>query len=106
MELRGCWEPRPAGPEINVLAKVLDDAARIRRDRAPLPEYAPDEAPAARAFVPVESATGDRTMPARDDDRNDPASADPPDVAPPPPFLIEPDPGWNERTTLFGDQEG
>ena len=106
LELRGCWEPRPAGPEINVLSKVLDDAARVRRDRAPLPAYAPEEAPTARAFVPVESVTSAREMPASDDGAGNLASADPPDAVAPAPFVIEPDPGWSERTSLFGDQEG
>lgn len=106
MELRGCWEPRPTGAEINVLSKVLDDAARIRRDRAPMPAYAPEEAPAARAFVPIESVTSDRSMPAPADGANDPAPADPPDAASPPPFVIEPDPAWSERTSLFGDPDG
>jgi hypothetical protein len=107
MELRGCWEPRPAGPAINVLTKVLDDAARIRRGRAPMPAFAPEEAPAARAFVPVESVTSDRSIATPDDGEDELASADVSDAAQPlAPFVIEPDPGWSERTSLFGDQEG
>ena len=105
MELRGCWEPKPTGPEINVLAKVLDEAARVRHARTPVPAYRPDEEPVTLAFVPVEAVTRDGAAPraGRDADAVPAAS---PEADGPPPFVIEPDPGWGERTTLFGDADG
>jgi hypothetical protein len=105
-ELRGCWEPRPEGPELNVLSKVLDEAGRVRRARTPLPAYRVDETSPAREFVPVESLL---TAPAagRADDQpvDDSEPRETSAGQAPPAFVIEPEPGWAERTSLFGEPE-
>ena len=105
-ELRGCWEPRSTGPEVSVLSNVLDEAARARRARAPVPAYRPGAEPATREFIPVESVTSGRSMSVSTDDVTDPVGVDSADAEAPAPFLIEIDPAWDERMTLFGDPEG
>ena len=106
MELRGCWEPAADASDVNVLSKVLDDATRVRSARAPVAAYRPGEAPPMRGFVPVESVI-DRAA----DAASAAVSADEPnadhgsDVRAPDPFVIQPEPGWADRTSLFGDPD-
>lgn len=97
-ELRGCWEPKPEAAHLNVLSKVLDEAQRVRAARAPVPAYQPAAEPASRDFVPVEPI-GEHLAAAR-------GAVDPPLGEAPEPFVIEPEPAWAERTTLFGEPEG
>ena len=103
-ERRGCWEPKPEAAHLNVLSKVLDEAQRVRAARAPVPAYHPSSEPAPRDFVPVDTGAdaGTKNQPPR----SAPGAVDPPaPVDSPPAYVIEPDPGWGERTTLFGDPE-
>jgi hypothetical protein len=105
-ELRGCWEPKPHGPDVNVLSKVLDDAARLRKARTPVPAYRADDAPAGRDFVPVETVKPRRGgVPSRERAPGDQAPIGPPGD-PLPPFVVEPEPSWGDRTSLFGEPEG
>jgi hypothetical protein len=106
-ELRGCWEPKPEGPEVSVLSRVLDEAGRVRQARTPVPAYRAGESPPGRAFVPVESVA---RAPAEGRPADRPTGDSPPGdtaaVEPPPAFVIESEPGWAERTSLFGEPEG
>jgi len=107
MELRGCWEPKPEAADVNVLSKVLDDAARVRRGRTPVPAYRPAEVRAARGFVPVESLAerpGETTSDPETVSAQGAGVSTP--TAGPEVFVIEPETGWAERTSLFGDPEG
>lgn len=81
--------------------------------------------PALRDFVPVESLTQglEAAKTARDQPGAAPSATEsstdlpPANESPPltdaspandalPAFVTEPDPGWDERTSLFGDREG
>ena len=85
---------------------------RLRGGRPPVQAYRNDPVPALRGFVPVESLVagpeareqppGEPADPATTIERGDVRPA----TAAPPAFVIEPDPGWSERTSLFGEPEG
>jgi hypothetical protein len=91
---------------------------RLRGGRPTVQAYRNDPAPALRGFVPVESlragyvAAGQppgepAEVPAADEPAADePAAYGTPAADAPPEFVIDPDQGWDERTTLFGDPEG
>ena len=93
---------------------------RLRGGRPTVQAYRNDPAPALRGFVPVESLAA-REAPVQPPAEpvgvttaTEPSAGMPPAAVatpagtPPatPAYVIEPDPGWNERTTLFGDPEG
>ena len=99
LELRGCWEERPAS---------LQAAARLAGSTpTPGPQVgAGSDATAARGFVPVEDVRLRRVA--------DPAPApgpapgpapDPPSVVELPIGALEPIDGWEGRTSLFGEAD-
>lgn len=98
-ELRGCWEPKAETAHGDVLGKVIDDAQRLRVARASVPAYQAGDAPQPREFVPVETISAAAPV-----DVPDPPLAEPGEATPPP-FVLEPEPGWADRTSLFGDPE-
>ncbi len=86
---------------------------RLRGGRPAVQAYRNDVVPALRGFVPVESLVAGpeaQVQPqAETADRLtaiEPGGDLPPTSAAPLAFVIEPDPVWTERTTLFGDPEG
>lgn len=126
IEQRGCWEPKTAaGEPASPRPSLVEEPHRLRGGRATVQTYRSDHVPALRDFVPVESlkesfetaraelgqpgdtptateSSGD-VPPANGSPRlNDGSAA----TDAPPAFVIEPDPGWDERTSLFGDREG
>jgi hypothetical protein len=120
LEQRGCWEPNPAAvAEAEQARSVMSvEPHRLRGGRPIVQAYRSDQAPALRDFVPVESLTKRAAGPVPQSRDLGPkaASLEPTtDIAPatdarvtdtPPTFVIEPDPNWSERTSLFGDPEG
>ena len=85
---------------------------RLRGGRPAVQAYRNDQVPALRGFVPVESLVANpeaRVPPpgelADPGTAMEPATDVPPVSATPPAFVIEPEPGWAERTSLFGDPE-
>ena len=121
LEQRGCWEPRTAaGEPESPSPSLVEEPHRLRGGRPTVRAYRNDGAPAPRGFVPIESLTAGvdaATKPPRDEPGGpttaiDPSADGPParDVPPatdaPPAFVIEPEPAWDERTSLFGDREG
>jgi hypothetical protein len=94
LELRGCWEARPAEAEAPAPGASL--RARHRPQDSPIGEEPAPPAPAL-AFVPVELL---RPIAVRPRVRPLEASADPP--LPP---IANAEEGWGERTSLFGDLE-
>jgi len=109
LELRGCWEPGPAAAAEAEQTRSVQPAERHRlRGGRSAPRTADPDGPPPRDFVPIESLTLERTKPTEppaasttDTPRDDSEAA-----AAPPAFVIEPDLGWGERTSLFGDPEG
>ena len=120
LEQRGCWEPKTGAAEpASAVPSLVDEPHRLRGGRPAGQTYRNDGAPALRGFVPVESLTagvGTEIQPRRGEPGEAPAATEPSAVVPPatdalpatgapPAFVIEPDPGWEGRTTLFGDRE-
>ena len=121
LEQRGCWELNAAAvAEAEQARSVLsEEPHRLRGGRPAVQAYRNGAAPVVRGFVPVESLTaGLEAVPQASGELAEVATAiepsanvppttgvDPATTAPPA-FVIEPEPGWNERTTLFGDPEG
>ena len=97
MELRGCWEAKPAAHEAAPTGVAEPTAHRLRRGAG---ARGGDPAPA-RDFVPLEllGRLPARPEPARED------AAPEAELLPPPLVLGEPDPDWAGRTSLFGDAE-
>jgi hypothetical protein len=115
LEQRGCWELNPAAvAEAEQARSVMAVAPhRLRSGRPTVQAYRNDQAPALRGFVPVESLTAGREAaglpPGESTDFStaiEPTAEAPPATAAPPAFVIEPELGWGERTTLFGEPEG
>jgi hypothetical protein len=113
VEQRGCWEPKtttgqPVGPH----PTVIEEPHRLRGGRPIVQAYRGDGTSAPRDFVPLESLPGEAAAPVRRVDEPadiaaelEPVPAPPLDPPAPPAFVIEPDPGWGQRTSLFGDPE-
>ena len=94
---------------------------RLRGGRPTVQAYRNDPLPVLRGFVPVESLAAAQEVPMQPaDGMTGTASSDgmppaavatragtQPTGTPPAPlaFVIEPDPDWDERTSLFGDPE-
>jgi hypothetical protein len=101
---------------------MAEEPHRLRGGRPAVQAYRSDQAAELRDFVPVEFVTKMAPAPARTSrppkaaaaPRATEAAAAPPEpaaevprpAAAPAAFVIEPDPGWSERTSLFGDPEG
>jgi hypothetical protein len=124
LEQRGCWEPSAAaGQPESPHAAIVEEPHRLRGGRAAVQAYRNEGPPALRDFIPVELVTKEAPAPGRPPrapvpegglsrpsaavpSTAVPSAAVPPPAAAPPAFVIEPDPGWDERTSLFGDPEG
>ena len=115
LEQRGCWESKAAAIEpANPRPSLDEEPHRLRGGRPIVQAYRNDEPATLRDFVPVESVmAGVDTAPEppRRKARDARATAergphDPAATVAPPTFVVEPEPGWDERTTLFGDGEG
>lgn len=109
LEQRGCWEQGAAASAEAEQARSVQPVERHRlRGGRSAPRTADPNDPPARSFVPIESLTPlpgkPTTLPEGPAVRE--TSDDPPASAAPPAFVIEPEPGWGERTSLFGDPEG
>ena len=96
LELRGCWQARPA--EADAPAPGASLRARHRPQDARIGEEIAPDAPAL-AFVPVELL---RPIVTRQPPPKVEASAE----SPPPPVMADAEDGWGDRTSLFGDLEG
>ena len=94
LELRGCWDARPA--EADAPAPGASLRARHRPQDLPIGEEPGPSAPAI-AFVPVELM---RPATVRPHEPTVEASADPPL-----PAISNVEEAWGERTSLFGDLE-
>ena len=127
LEQRGCWQPNPAAvAEAEQARSVMAvEPHRLRGGRPTVQAYRNDPVPALRGFVPVESLAAEREAPIQPPAEpgdvttaNEPSAGVPPGARAtpagtpptgtppaPPAFVIEPDPGWDERTSLFGDPE-
>jgi hypothetical protein len=97
LELRGCWEERPA----SLLAAARLAGSTTTPGPAVGGGTGPDAAPS-RGFVPVEDVRLRRAT--------TPASAPAPALDPPvevdlPMRMLEPVEGWEGRTSLFGEPE-
>jgi hypothetical protein len=108
LEQRGCWEPKPTPAEPESPRPSLAEEPHRLRGRPSVQVHGVDHAPALRDFVPVEllapAAQAAVQPPAEPGDT--PTAIDPPTANGPPAFVIEPEPRWGERTSLFGDPEG
>lgn len=99
MEQRGCWQQRVPGAEA---AAAAPTAPQRRGDSgAPASQDADRVAHVLLEFIPVELVSRAELR--------DQAPAEAPAEVPPEaqrlPIPPEPEPGWSERTSLFGEQE-
>jgi hypothetical protein len=132
LEQRGCWAPKAAaGEPASPRPTLVEEPHRLRGGRRPTtPTFGTDTTRALRDFVPVETLTVRRATESKAERAEPeptpvavPAEPEPTPVAvehgadehgaerpparnAPPAFVIEPDPAWNERTSLFGEPDG
>jgi hypothetical protein len=105
----GCWELGPAAAAEAEQTRAVQPVERHRlRGGRSAPRTADPGGPPSRDFVPIESLTPMSTMPTElpDPRAADQSVVDSPAADVPPAFVIEPEPAWSERTSLFGDPEG
>jgi hypothetical protein len=108
-EQRGCWELGPSAAAEAQQTRSVQPVERHRlRGGRSAPRTADPGGPPSRDFVPIESLTARRTTPAElpAELAADQPVVESPAVDAPPAFVIEPEPAWGERTSLFGDREG
>jgi len=114
LEQHGCWESKTAaGEPESPRPSLVEEPHRLRGGRPTVQAYRSDATPALRGFVPVEpltagvEAAGQASGEAVDTPTaSEPAADVPPAKGAPQAFVIEPEAGWGERTSLFGDPEG